>query len=60
MIYAVNDVYEYRATIESGFDGVIYNDGYAGVPIGSNDETQHLMMEWFNEQGYIDYRRREL
>lgn len=59
-IYAVNDVYEYRATIESGFDGVIYNDGYAGVPIGSNDETQHLMMEWFSEQGYIDYRRREL
>lgn len=60
VIYAVNDAYEYRATIASGFDGIVYNDGYAGVPVGSDDDTQHLMMEWFHEQGYIGYRRREL
>ncbi len=55
--YAVNDEYSYSATIADGFDGVIYSDGYAGVAFGDNDDIQHLMMEWFNEQGYINYRR---
>lgn len=57
VFYAVNDEYDYIATIAEGFDGVIYNDGYAGVAFGDNDDIQHLMMEWFNEQGYINYRR---
>ena len=56
-IYAVNDMYEYYVTIANGFDGVAYNEGCAGVLVGFNDETQHRMVEWFDEQGYIEYRR---
>ena len=36
------------------------SDGYAGVSFGDNDDMRHLMMEWFREQGYIEYRRKKL
>lgn len=59
-LYAVNDEFEYFASIARGFAGVGYNDAYKGVPIGADDDMQHLMMEWFREQGYIEYRRKKL
>lgn len=55
--YAVNDEYDYYVRVSGGLDGVSYEDGYAGVVLGNNDDMQHLMMEWFHEQGYIEYRR---
>lgn len=56
-IRAVNDTYDYVATIDKGFDGVMYNDAHDGVRIDSSEDYQHQMMEWFREKGYIDYRR---
>lgn len=56
---AVNEEYVYAATVLRPLDGVDYNDAYAGIDImrAAEEDVQHLIMEWLDEQGYISYRR---
>lgn len=56
---AVNEEYVYAATVLRPLDGVDYNDAYAGIDImrAAEEDVQHLIMEWLDEQGYIKYRR---
>lgn len=49
----------YTVTVLRLLDGIDYNDAYADINImrAAEEDVQQLIMEWLDEQGYIEYSR---